>query len=347
MPGLGEQASSIAWDYDLLFWVLTAVCVLASVLIILALVTFAIRFRRRSPDEVPVQIEGALRLELTWTIVPLLFFLFIFFWGTFLSVNMTRAREGSLEMFITGRQWMWKGQQPTGQWENNELHVPVNVPVKLNMTSIDVLHNFAIPAFRLRQDTVPGRYTTLSFTATKEGVYNVFCSEYCGAFHSGMIGKVIAMEPSEYEAWLSGGANTESPAATGQRLFQSLGCSTCHRDDAQGRGPSLAGIYGAQVQLADGGAVTVDDAYIRESILYPQRQIVAGYEGIMPTYQGRVSEEQLLALIAYIRSLGEDQQQQQGQGQGSDSVTVPGPRTPGGSSGGGDADGGGPGYTTP
>ncbi len=309
---MGPQASTIAPQIDALFWFLLIGSVIISGIIAVALLVFSIRYRRRSPDEVPVQTEGALKLELTWTFLPLFLSVIVFLWGAILYVRMSRPEPGALEIFVQGRQWMWKAQQPNGQWENNELHVPINQPVTLNMTSIDVIHDFYIPAFRTKQDVLPGRYTTLAFTATKPGVYNLFCAEYCGAFHSGMIGTVTVMEPREYEQWLAGPTNQESPAASGQRLFQDLGCSTCHQEDEGGRGPNLIGLYGQQEQLADGSTIQVDDTYIRESILFPQRKIVAGYEGIMPTYQGQVDETQLLQLIAYIRSLGGSQERQPG-----------------------------------
>jgi cytochrome c oxidase subunit 2 len=314
IPGIGPQASSIAGAYDTLFWFLLIGCTVIAGIVTIALITFAIRYRRRSEDEVPVQTEGALKLELAWTFVPLVLAIGVFLWSAVLYVRMSRPEDATrdLEIFVTGRQWMWKAQQPTGQWENNELHVPINRPVTLNMTSIDVIHSFGVPAFRLRQDVVPGRYTTLSFTATQPGVYPIYCSEYCGAFHSGMVGRVTAMEPRAYEAWLAGPTTMESPAAAGQRLAQNLGCITCHQDDNRGQGPSWVGLFGTQEELSDGSTVTVDEAYIRESILFPSRKLVAGHEDRMPTYQGQVDETQLLQLIAYIKSLGGVDQQQPG-----------------------------------
>jgi cytochrome c oxidase subunit 2 len=312
--GLGVGASSVAGRVDALFWWLTGLSALIAAGVAIALVTFAIKYRRRSPDEVPVQIEGALRLELTWTLIPLVLSIITFLWAAILYMQMSRPAENALEIFVQGRQWMWKAQHPTGQWENNELHVPINRPIKLSMTSLDVIHNFGVPAFRVRQDVLPGRYTVLPFTATKPGVYNIFCSEYCGAFHSGMVGRLTAMEPRDYELWLSGATTMESPAAAGQRLAQNLGCTTCHREDSRQQAPSWVGLYGSTVTLDTGQKVTADDEYIRESILYPQRQIVAGYRrpSIMPTFQGQVNETQLMQIIAYIRSLGGANQQQPG-----------------------------------
>lgn len=316
---MGEQASSVAGGVDALFWFLTLGSVIITGGIALALLTFSIRYRRRSEDEVPVQTEGALKLELTWTFIPLILSVFIFLWAALLFVRMSRPDPNAMEIYVTGRQWMWKAQQPSGQWENNELHVPVGQPVRLNMTSIDVIHDFYIPAFRQKQDVLPGRYTTLSFTATKAGTYNLFCAEYCGTQHSRMVGSVTAMEPKDYQAWLQGENNAESPAARGLRHFESYGCDTCHRQDNGGIGPSLVGLYGQQEQLADGRTVTVDDSYIRESILNPQKQVVQGYgpPSRMPTYAGRVNETELIDLIAYIRSLGGQQQEQGSDGQDS------------------------------
>jgi len=208
-----------------------------------------------------------------------------------------------MEIFIVGKQWMWKAQHPEGQREINELHVPIGRPVKLIMGSEDVIHSYYIPAFRVKADVVPGRYNALWFTATEPGRYHLFCAEYCGTRHSGMIGWVTAMEPTEYQAWLAGGPQTTSPVAAGEKLFSDLACNTCHMPN--GRGPVLQGIFGKSVELQGGGTVTADEAYIRESIVNPQAKVVAGFQPIMPTFQGLVTEEQLMQLIAYVRSLSQ------------------------------------------
>jgi cytochrome c oxidase subunit 2 len=210
-----------------------------------------------------------------------------------------------MEIFIVGKQWMWKAQHADGQREINELHVPVGRPVKLVMGSEDVIHSYYIPEFRVKADVIPGRYNTLWFTATKAGRYHLFCAEYCGTRHSGMIGWVTAMEPLEFQAWLSGGPPTASPVAAGEKLFNDLACASCHQANSSGRGPSLAGIYGKPIELLGGGTATADDAYLRESIVNPQAKIVNGFQPIMPTFQGLVTEEQLLQLIAYVRSLSQ------------------------------------------
>jgi cytochrome c oxidase subunit 2 len=215
-----------------------------------------------------------------------------------------RMPAEALDIYVVGKQWMWKFQHTTGQREINELHVPVGRKIKLTMTTEDVIHSFFVPAFRTKTDVVPGRYTYLWFQATKPGRYHLFCTEYCGTNHSGMTGSIVVMEPTEYDEWLSGGANQQSPVAAGQQLFQTLGCASCHSEGGQGgRGAPLAGIFGKQVALANGQTVTADDAYLRESILNPQAKLVAGYGPIMPTFQGQVSEEQLLQLVTYIKSL--------------------------------------------
>jgi cytochrome c oxidase subunit 2 len=206
---------------------------------------------------------------------------------------------------VVGKQWMWKFQHPTGQREINELHIPVGTKVKLTMTTEDVLHDFSVPAFRTKMDVVPGRYTTMWFEATKPGKYHLFCAEYCGMNHSGMGGYVYVMEQRDFDNWLSGNVSGMTPAAAGLDLFQNkLGCASCHQQNDQGRGPNLAGIAGKQVQLAGGQTVIADDEYIRNSILNPQGQIVQGYQPIMPTFKGQVTEEQLVSLVAYIKSLG-------------------------------------------
>jgi cytochrome c oxidase subunit 2 len=208
-----------------------------------------------------------------------------------------------MQVYVVAKQWMWKLQHIEGQREINELHIPVGRPVKLTMTSEDAIHSFFVPAFRTKQDMVPGRYSTTWFTATKPGKYHLFCAEYCGTKHSGMTGWIYAMEPQDYQAWLSGGRSFGSLAENGEKLFQDLACGNCHKADGSGRCPSLVGLFGRSVQLADGRFVNADEAYMRESILQPNAKIVAGYQPLMPTFQGQVTEEGVLELIEYIKSL--------------------------------------------
>jgi cytochrome c oxidase subunit 2 len=234
----------------------------------------------------------------------------IFFWGARIYFDMSRPPDETLNVYVVGKQWMWKVQHADGQREINELHVPVGRAVKLIMTSEDVIHSFFVPAFRMKADVVPGRFTRLWFQATTPGRYHLFCAEYCGTRHHGMRGEIVVMDPSEYQTWLSGDAPEGSLASTGERLFADLACNTCHRPDSRGRGPVLQGLFGKTVQLQNGAVVTVDETYIRESILHPSAQITAGYQPIMPAFQGLVTEEQLLGLIEYVKSLAVQPQQQ-------------------------------------
>lgn len=303
IPLMPEQASKFAMEVDLFYIALWLMTIGVSIGIVIAIFLFMVKYKRRHKGEIPEQIEGAMILEITWSVIPLIICIGIFAWGAKLYYQMYSAPKEALEIFVTGKQWMWRAQHPDGQREINALHVPVGRRVKLTMTSEDVLHSYFIPAFRTKADVVPGRYTTTWFEATKPGTYHLFCTEYCGTKHSGMIGTVTAMEPGEYQLWLSGGTN-EPPAVVGERLFSSLGCNTCHSADGKGRGPKLAELYGKQVKLNNGTSVTFDDTYIRESILDPAAKVVENYQLIMPSFRGQVSEEQIAQIIAYLKSIG-------------------------------------------
>lgn len=302
-----EQASTVAGRVDALFYFLVAVSVFFSFLIFLLVSFFAIKYRRRSEAERPQAIFGDLRLELLWTLVPLGITMVMFTWGASLYFTLSRPPTGALEISVVAKQWMWKFQHSEGQREINQLHVPLGRPVRLTMTSEDVIHSLSVPAFRVKMDVLPGRYTVLWFEATKTGEYHAFCAEYCGTLHSGMLGRVVVMKPALYEKWLSGGAPGESLASAGERLFRQLGCDSCHRADSSARAPALEGLFGKPVRLRGGGTVIADEDYIRESILNPNAKIVAGYEPKMPTFKGQISEEGLLKIIAYIKSLGRPQ----------------------------------------
>jgi cytochrome c oxidase subunit II len=288
---------------DALYFFLLGVSAFFGLLIAGLIVFYAVRYHRRSPTAVGTTIHGGLILELTWTIVPFVITMVIFVWGASVYFAMARPPDETLNIYVVGKQWMWKFQHMDGQREINELHVPVDRAVKLIMTSEDVIHDVFVPAFRVKADVVPGRYTNIWFQATRPGRYRLFCAEYCGTRHSGMTGEVVVMEPSEYQTWLSGGAPEGSLASTGAKLFQDHACNTCHRPDAQGRGPVLDGLFGKTVALQGGATVVVDEAYIRESMLMPSAKIVAGFQPIMPTFQGLLTEEQLLALVEYVKSL--------------------------------------------
>ena len=318
IPLFPEQASTLAAQVDLLYFFLIGVSLFFGVLIATLLVTFAIRYRRRVGDPVPPAIEGFLALELLWTVIPFGLAMMIFFWGAVIYFEMARPPDNAHEVFVVGKQWMWKLQHLEGRREINELHVPIGQPIKLTMTSEDVIHSFYVPAFRMKADVLPGRYTTTWFEATKVGEYHLFCAEYCGTSHAGMIGRIVVMEPAEYQAWLSesgptvpGGAAPVAgtagvpPAEAGLALFQQFSCVACHQDKPTPAavGPSLVGLFGKQVTLQDGRQVVADDAYLRESILDPTAKMVSGYLPVMPTFQGQLDEEQIRQLIQYIKSL--------------------------------------------
>src|ERR1700680_2962722 len=296
------RASAGAGNVDALYIFLLALSAFMCLAIFTMILVFATKYRRRRGVEAE-QIEGSSALEITWSIIPLGIFMVIFAWGAVIYFHERTPPRGASEVYVVAKQWMWKLQHQEGQREINELHVPVGRDVKLIMTSRDVLHSFYVPAFRIKQDVLPGRYTTAWFRATKPGVYHLFCSQYCGTMHSGMIGQVTVMEPAQYEAWLSGGATPGSLALNGDSLFQQLGCPTRHRSDTRGRGPNLVGIFGKPVHLEDGRTVIVDENYLRQCILRPSTNIPSGFKPIMPVFQGLVGEEQLNALVAYVKSL--------------------------------------------
>jgi cytochrome c oxidase subunit 2 len=302
-PVFPEQASTLAGRTDALLFYLLGLCGFVATVIALLIVYFAIRYRRRPGNERATQVLGSNRLELAWTVVPLVLFLVTYVWGANIYFWAYTPPPDALPVYGIGKQWMWKFQHLSGQREINELHVPVGRAVKVLLTSQDVIHSFYVPAFRTKQDAVPGRYTELWFEATVPGTYHLFCAEYCGTLHSHMAGAVVAMEPAAFEQWLAGGA-TSSPAQRGQKLFQDLGCETCHRADTLARGPDLTGLFGKPVRLRGGQVVTADEAYVRESILDPAAKVVDGWEPIMPTFRGLVTEEGIVDLIEYVKSLG-------------------------------------------
>jgi cytochrome c oxidase subunit 2 len=297
---------------DLLYLFITAVSAFFVVLVAVLVFVFAIKFRRRHPDEVGADIHGSLILELSWTIIPFILAMIMFVWGADLFFRLSRPPVDSMDIFVVGKQWMWKVQHPTGVREINQMHVPVGRNVRVTIGSEDVIHNYSIPAFRVKMDAVPGRLTTLWFKATVPGTYHLFCMEYCGTKHSGMIGDVVAMAPEDYETWLAAGGATAAagpvvtPVDAGRQLFNGqFACNTCHLEDGSGLGPILNGVSGRTVTLADGRTVVADDNYLRESIMTPSAKIVRGFPNpsLMPPYQGQATEEQIMALIAYLKSL--------------------------------------------
>jgi len=301
-PLLPDQASTIATGVDSLFIFLVAVSGFFSAVIFVLIFYFAVRYRRLPERTVAVPIKGNLGLELFWTVVPFSLTVVMFTWGASLFMRNHEPPPNALNIYVVGKQLMWKIQHPEGRREIDELHVPVGRPVKLVMASQDVIHDFFIPAFRVKQDVVPGRYTTMWFQATKAGEYHLFCGQYCGTQHSGMIGKVVVMEPKDFEDWLAGGPE-EPPAQAGEKLFTDFNCVNCHMAGPRQRCPPLAGIYGKPVRLQGGQTAMFDDAYIRESIITPTAKVVEGYRPIMPTFRGQLTEEQIIDLIAYIKTL--------------------------------------------
>ncbi|MFN2491491.1 MAG: cytochrome c oxidase subunit II [Pyrinomonadaceae bacterium] len=304
IPFVPESASTLSGKVDALYFYLSGVTVFFTLLISGVLIFFVIKYRRRTPYEIPRPIAGSHKLETLWSVIPFIISMSMFAWGAQIYFEQYIPPKNANEIYVVGKQWMWKVQHSTGQREINELHVPVGRKIKLIMTSEDTIHDFFVPAFRIKTDVLPGRYTTQWFEATKPGTYHLFCAEYCGMNHSGMIGSVVVMQPTEFDNWLSGNSGQQAPAVAGQQLFQSLGCVSCHGATGEGgRGPSLAGLFGRRVLLANNQSVIADEGYIRESIENPQAKLVAGFGPIMPTFQGQVSPEQLIQIIAYIKSL--------------------------------------------
>jgi cytochrome c oxidase subunit 2 len=299
--GFLPEASTMARPVDYLFWFCIAVLVFFTAIIFITIFYFAIRYRRRTPDEIPPQIHGNVPLEIVWTVIPMGIVAVMFVWGAAIFIRNARPPADAMTVYVTGKQWMWKIQHSNGKREIDALHVPEGVPIKLVMTSEDVIHDFSVPVFRVKKDVLPDHYTSIWFTADRLGKYRFYCDQYCGMGHSQMRGWLYVMTPAAYEAWLHHGVQAQTMAAAGALLYNRMGCVTCH---GTGQGPPFAGLYGKTVKLADGTTAVANDAYLREMILYPGQKIVAGYRDIMPTFKGQLTEEEVLELIAYIKSLG-------------------------------------------
>jgi cytochrome c oxidase subunit 2 len=306
LPLFPAQASTLAPEIDNLYFGVLAITAFFALVVVLFVVYFAIKYRDHTGDKIGAPITGSVPLELGWSLIPFVISIGIFVWASVVFFHIIRAPDQTLEIYSTGKRWMWRFQHIDGQREINELHVPVGRPVRVVFTSEDVLHDLFIPAFRVKADAVPGRYSAIWFQATQVGEYHLFCAEYCGTRHSGMIGTVFVMEPADYQTWLSGGGGATaggSMVQQGEQLFTQLACVTCHLPDGTGRGPSLVGLYGSKVTLDNGMIVTADESYLRESILMSQAKTVAGYQQLMPTFQGLVNEDGVAALIEYIKSM--------------------------------------------
>lgn len=304
VPLFPEAASTFAWQVDLLYVYLILISLFFTVGIVAALFYFLIRYREKEKYASGAEIHGSITLETIWSIIPFIISMTIFLGGAIVFYNQFDPPKDAMDIYVVGKQWMWKFQHSTGQREINELHVPVGRKIKLTMTTEDVLHDLSFPAFRTKADVVPGRYSYLWFEATKPGKYHIYCAEYCGLNHSGMGGWVYVMEQADFDNWLSGNVAGQTPVEMGKDLFENkLGCASCHAGGPQQRGAKLEGIFNHEVTLVGGQKVIADEKYIRDSILNPSGQVVEGYQPIMPTFKGQVTEEQLVALVAYIKSL--------------------------------------------
>jgi cytochrome c oxidase subunit II len=304
-----SSASDVGRSVDAIFWALTAVCGFMVLLLGVLILYFCIRYHRRSQAPRTLSSVSQTPIEIAWVAIPLLIFLGLFVWAGVVFFHMSRPPDDALEIHVVGKQWMWKIQHPDGRREINELHLPVGRPVVLLMISQDVIHSFYVPAFRTKQDVLPGRYSRSWFVPTKTGVYHLFCAEYCGTEHSRMVGKVHVLEPAEYASWLAREAEPKSVVASGERLFLSRGCAGCHVAGGPIRSPLLEGIFRKPVALANGTTIIADERYLRDSILLPNEHVVAGYDPVMPTFQGQLAEEEVLQLIAYLKSLTVERQQ--------------------------------------
>ncbi|HEV2618670.1 MAG TPA: cytochrome c oxidase subunit II [Acidobacteriaceae bacterium] len=305
-----REASTIAPYMDELYFFLLGMTLTGILLVGAIVFTFSIRYRK-SVHPVATQIEGSTLLEATWTIIPLGIFLITFVWGALLYFRIYNPPVNAMNIYIVGKQWMWKAEHPGGQHEINALHVPTGRPIQLTMISQDVFHSFSIPDFRIKREVIPGRYSTVWFEATTPGTYHIFCTQYCGTNHSQMIGEVTALSPDDYRRWTQQSTSGMSLAQNGERLFASMGCNACHSGNAAARGPSLAGVFGSKLQLATGSQVQVNEAYLRDAILNPSQHVTAGYTPIMPTYQGQISEDGLIDIVEYLKTLNTNYRVQQ------------------------------------
>ncbi len=295
---------------DALYFFMVLVSLIGLTIVILLVTSFSIMYsKKRHP--VAVQIEGSTMLEATWTIIPLGLFLIMFVWGALIYFRVYTPPANAMNIYVVGKQWMWKAEHPGGQHEINSLHIPTGRAVQLTLISQDVFHSFSIPAFRVKREAIPGRYTTVWFEATTPGTYHLFCTQYCGTDHSHMVGDIVVMTPDDFKKWLASSTSGASLAQNGERLFASLSCAACHNARPDARGPSLANVYGAKLTMANGHTTIVDEAFLRDSILNPSQHVTQGYAPIMPTYQGQISEDGVIALVEFLKNLNSDYRVQQ------------------------------------
>jgi cytochrome c oxidase subunit II len=302
--GFLTAASDYARQVDGTFWLLVTISGLITLLVASLIAGFSLRYRRgSSAARGAVPARTSRDMEIGWTVATIFLFLFLFWWAAANELAALNVPAMASEIHVVAKQWMWRVQQPGGAREINEIHVPVNVPIRLVMTSEDVIHDLFVPALRLKQDILPNRYTYLWFTATRTGTFNLTCAEYCGTDHSVMAGRLVVMTAPDYARWTNAQPEHDDLARQGKMLFGALGCSGCHDPASSIHAPDLHGIYGHAVPLSDGRIVTADEAYIRDSILEPAKDIVAGYAPVMPSFRGIVTEDEMVKLIAYVKSL--------------------------------------------
>lgn len=312
LPAAAGYAPEV--DHLLLGLLLLSCAVLAMVFGLL--MAFLWRYRHNSGIDRGQIAERSWRIETGWTTATLIVFFGFFIWGAHLFVRLQQPPANAVKIYAIGKQWMWKVEYPGGQREINAMHVPVNTPIQVVLTSEDVIHDFFVPAFRIKHDVLPDRYDTVWFKPTRTGTYHLFCSQFCGTLHASMVGQVVVLSAPDYRRWLEQNGASQSLVAQGQVLFMRYGCSGCHGSNGAGgpqsaslvRAPQLAGLYGSPVTLTDGRVVTADDRYIRDCILLPETVRVASYPPVMPSFAGQISEEDLLKIIAYIQSLGPERQ---------------------------------------
>ena len=304
---LPQQASTLAPDIDGLFMFITGINIFFFLLIAILVISFARRYRRRGPNEITPHITHNEKLELAWSIIPLIIVIGVFFWGFHGYINAQVAPANAIEIQAVGKKWIWQFEYPDGMRTLNDIHVPVNRPVRLVMSSEDVLHSFFVPTFRIKKDVVPGRYTEVWFNATKPGVHQVFCTEYCGKGHSDMLARIHVDDEATYQRWLIEGDEElkKMPLPElGALMYEARGCATCHTlDGTRSQGPTWKGLFGSNRQFADGTSAVADANYIRESILEPHNKVVAGFEPVMPTYKGLLRDREILGVIEYIKTL--------------------------------------------
>lgn len=298
------EASSSAAETDHLIGGLLLVSAAVLLLVFGLMALYTIRYRHDSPIDRGNIAEKSFRFEMSWTVATLVIFFGLFIWGSHLYVRLLDPPAEALKVYVVAKQWMWKVEHDGGQREINTLHVPAHTPIELVMTSQDVIHDFFVPAFRIKRDVLPGQYETMWFTADRVGTYHLFCAQFCGLDHAAMVGSVVVLSQADYANWLATNGASGTLAQQGAPLFIRYGCSGCHSGHGTVRAPSLAGLYGSPVPLSDGSTVTADDRYIRDSILQPKRQVVASFDPIMPSFAGVIGEDDLVRLVAYIESLG-------------------------------------------